>query len=213
MVAVSLAQAAPLPVTDSAVSVGSMDNTIGAARASWDSSRPSDWLVAWIKLPAGADMVSGQVRYQYKVTYTSPDKTGTVSEGPFNFDSVGYAKASKPISFFDNIKTGFSPKPNEGKWQIGFTMVDKQNGNQEEPGALLAFYLTGSDEAQKPVAATTTTSTSTTTISLSIPAMAAPLKSTGTSEVKKAKKKKAKKRHLGTRGQGLGTGEAKSVTR
>lgn len=149
-VSVSLAHAAPLLVTDSGVSAGSADNTIGERKSSWDASQTNEWLVAWLKIPPGSDMENGLVRYQYKITYTSPDKTGVVNEGPFNFDSVGYAKTSKQVSFFDNIKTGFSPKPNEGEWKIEFTLIDKGNNNKEDLGALLPFYLTGGDTAQKP---------------------------------------------------------------
>jgi hypothetical protein len=222
LVPVSLAQAGPLPVTDSGVSVGSADNTIGALKSSWDAAQANDWIVFWLKIPPSSDMANGLVRYQYKITYTSPDRTGVASEGPFNFDSIGYAKVSKQVSFFDNIKTSFSPKPNEGKWLIEFTLIDTQNGNKEDLGARLPFYLTGNDKAQKPAAAstppafaatttastsTTTTSlsnlvmmtvpmavttTSTTTTSLSNMAMADPTKSIGTSEAKKAKKKSAK---------------------
>jgi hypothetical protein len=204
--AVSLACAAPPPVTDSGISAGSADNTIGAGKLSWDAGQADKWLVAWFKIPPGSDIENGLARYQYKITYTSPDKTGVVTAGPFYFDSIGYAMASKQISFFNKVKTGFSPRPNEGKWLVEFKLVDKQNGNKESPAALLAFYLIGSDAAQRPAGlaaaaeATATTSTtvstttsSTTTTSLSKPATTANPKKAATSEAGKMTAAEAKK--------------------
>ena len=150
LVSLSLAHAAPLLVTDSGVSVGSADNTIGERKSSWDASQTNEWIVAWLKIPPGSDQENGTTRYMYRITYTSPDKTGVVNEGPFNFPGDGVAMTSKQVSFFDNIKTGFSPKPNEGEWKIEFTLIDKGNNNKEDLAALLPFYLTGGDTSQKP---------------------------------------------------------------
>jgi hypothetical protein len=150
LASVSLATAAPLLVTDSGVSAGSANNTIGERKSSWDASQTDEWIVAWVKIPPGSDQENGTTRYTYRITYTSPDKSGVVNEGPFNFPSNGIALTSKQVSFFDNIKTGFSPKPNEGEWKIEFTLIDKGNNNKEDLAALLPFYLTGSDTAQKP---------------------------------------------------------------
>ena len=150
LASVSFAYAASLLVTDSGISVGSADNKIGERKSSWDTSQTNEWIVAWLKIPAGSDQENGTTRYQYKISYTSPDKTGVVNEGPFNFPADGVAKTEKQVAFFNDIKTGFSPKPNEGEWKIEFTLIDKGNNNKEDLGALLPFYLTGKDDAQKP---------------------------------------------------------------
>jgi hypothetical protein len=149
LVAVSFAAAAPLLVTDSGISVGSADNQIGERKSSWDAAQTDAWIIAWLKIPPGSDQAKGVTRYQYKVSFTSPDKTGIVNEGPFNFPADGIARANKQVSFYDGIKTGFAPQPNEGEWKIEFTIIDKGNGDKEDLGALLPFYLTGNDQNQK----------------------------------------------------------------
>lgn len=140
--------AAALLVTDSGVSTGTADNRILERKSSWDASQASAWITAWIKIPPGSDQEHGAVRYQYKVTITAPDKTA-VTEGPFGFDADGYAKVPRQVSYFNGLKTTFSPNPCEGEWKVEFTIVDQQTG-KEDLGALLPFYLTGSDKAQAP---------------------------------------------------------------
>jgi hypothetical protein len=143
----SLASAALL-VTDSGVSSGTADNKILERRSAWDAAQTADWIVAWMKIPPGSHQAGGAVRYRYKVTITAPDKSA-FNEGPFDFDSDGYARNFKPVAYFAGAKTTFSPKPCQGEWKFEFTLIDKTTG-QEDLGALLPFYLSGSDPAQAP---------------------------------------------------------------
>jgi hypothetical protein len=138
--------AAALLVTDSGVSVGN-DNTIGERRSSWDTAQATEYIVGWMKIPLNGDLSEGKIRYKYKVNMIAPDKT-VFSEGPFQFDNEGYAKIFKPVTSIATAKTTFSPQACQGEWKFEFLIVDLMNGNKEDLGALLPFYLTGSDTSQ-----------------------------------------------------------------
>jgi len=144
----SLAAAAVLLVTDSGVSIGN-NNVIGERKSSWDAAQSTEWIVAWLKIPAGSDQENGAVRYRYKVTVTAPDGTA-FPEGSANFPADGIAKFNKPVSYYAGLKTTKSPNPCQGEWKIEFMMIDGGQNNKEDLGALLPFYLTGSDQSQAP---------------------------------------------------------------
>ena len=139
---------AVLLVTDSGVSVGN-DNTIGERKSSWDASQATEYIVAWMKIPNYGDLSGGKIRYKYKVNIIAPDKT-TFSEGPFQFTNDGYAKIFKPVTSIATAKTTFYPRPCQGEWQFEFMIIDLMDNNKEDLGALVPFYLTGSDQSQAP---------------------------------------------------------------
>jgi len=126
----------------------------GRPRANWDTALTAEVISLWIKIPSGEALDDGSARYAYLITYTSPDRKGVVKEGPFDFPENGIAKVFRPVSFFNSIKTRYYPRPNQGKWLVEFTLIDKGDKNQESKGGGFSFYLAGNDPAQIPTAGT-----------------------------------------------------------
>ncbi len=120
----------------------------GQPRSNWDSALTGEVATLWMKIPSGEVLADGSSRYAFTVTYTSPDRNGVVKEGPIDFRTDGLAKVYKPIAFFNGIKTRYYPRPNQGKWRVDFTLIDKGDKDRESKLGDLTFYLAGSDPAQ-----------------------------------------------------------------
>ncbi|MCX5749039.1 MAG: hypothetical protein NTZ10_02165 [Candidatus Saganbacteria bacterium] len=106
----------------------SSDGSISGKKNAWSSKSGKD-MVFWIKVQPGSDLEEGEIRYQFMLDMTAPDKEMVLSEGPYNFDNGGEGRIFKNTWYFANARTINFPTPEVyGTWEVGFSLRNKNTG-------------------------------------------------------------------------------------